>query len=118
MKAEKSPAVYIVASNERGTLYIGVTGDLCSRALQHRQGLVPGFTKKYGVKRLVWFEHFGSMDEAILREKRIKEWKRDWKVEMVEKANPLWLDLFAECGGPDIDVYHSVIPAKAGTHVR
>ena len=101
---EKSPAVYIVASKERGTLYIGVTGDLCSRALQHRHGLVPGFTKKYGVRRLVWFEHFGSMHEAIVREKQMKEWKRAWKIAAIEKANPHWLDLFAEYCGPDAGV--------------
>jgi len=69
MKAEKSPAVYILASGARGTLYIGVTGDLCSRALQHRQGLVPGFAKKYRVKQLVWFEYFGSIQDTIQREK-------------------------------------------------
>jgi putative endonuclease len=101
---EKSPAVYIVASKERGTLYIGVTGDLCSRALQHRRGLVPGFTKKYGVRRLVWFEHFGSMQEAIVREKQMKEWRRAWKITTIEKTNPHWLDLFAECCGPDAGV--------------
>jgi len=101
-KTEKSPAVYIVASRERGTLYIGVTGDLCSRVMHHRQGLVPGFTKRYRVSRLVWFEYFGSMQEAITREKQMKEWKRDWKIELIERNNPQWLDLFVECCGPEI----------------
>ncbi len=96
---EKLPCVYILASQRHGTLYVGVTSDLCARLSQHRLGLVPGFTKRYGVKTLVWFEQHGTMEGAILREKQLKEWKRGWKIELIEKLNPAWRDLFKEiCG--------------------
>jgi putative endonuclease len=99
VREEKVPAVYILASKRYGTLYIGVTSDLCSRVAAHKQGTVPGFTQKYGVKLLVWYEFLGSMEEAIKREKRLKEWRRDWKIELIEKLNPTWRDLFEEmCG--------------------
>jgi putative endonuclease len=85
--------VYILASRRHGTLYIGVTSDLPKRMHEHRQGLVPGFTRRYGINRLVHVETFDSIENAILREKRLKEWKRDWKIELLERENPLWHDL-------------------------
>jgi len=85
--------VYILASRRYGTLYTGVTGDLAQRVVQHREGLIPGFTKQYGVKRLVHVETFDDISEAIIREKRIKEWKRDWKIALIERNNPMWDDL-------------------------
>ena len=98
----KQPCVYILASGPRGTLYTGVTSDLCKRVSEHRSGLVEGFTKKYGVKRLVWFEPHGSMESAIMREKRIKKWNRRWKIELVAETNPEWSDLFGSvCGADD-----------------
>jgi putative endonuclease len=99
MREEKVPAVYILASERYGTLYVGVTSDLYSRVAAHKQGEVRGFTQKYGVKLLVWYELLGSMDEAIEREKQLKEWRRNWKIELIEKLNPTWRDLFEEmCG--------------------
>ena len=90
----KQPAVYILASQRNGTLYIGVTSDLVQRVWQHRNGLVEGFTKKYGVHRLVYYELHADMTEAIQREKRLKKWNRAWKIELIEKENPEWLDLW------------------------
>lgn len=87
--------VYILASGQHGTLYVGVTNDLVRRAWEHRGGLVEGFTKKYGVTRLVWFEEHSSPAVAIKREKQIKRWRRDWKVRLIEEENPLWSDLYA-----------------------
>jgi putative endonuclease len=92
--AFKQPAVYIMASHERGTLYVGVTGNLKLRAWQHREGLVEGFTKRYGVKRLVWFEYHADFPSAIAREKQLKHWNRAWKLELIETANPAWCDLW------------------------
>jgi putative endonuclease len=86
-------AVYIMASRKHGTLYIGVTSELLSRAAQHREGLREGFTKQYGVKRLVWFELHDGIEAAIHREKRLKKYKRDWKVNLIERDNPDWTDL-------------------------
>jgi putative endonuclease len=91
----KQPAVYILASRRNGTLYVGVTSDLVWRVWEHKQDLVEGFTKKYRVHQLVYFELHGNMAEAILREKQIKKWNRAWKIELIEKANPEWNDLFA-----------------------
>jgi putative endonuclease len=85
--------VYILASRRYGTLYTGVTGDLARRIDEHRAGLIPGFTLQYQVKRLVFVESHDDISEAILREKRIKEWKRDWKIDLIERENPLWADL-------------------------
>ena len=96
---EKVPAVYILASRRHGTLYIGVTSDLCSRIRQHKLGEVQGFTKTYNIKMPVWFEFFGSMEDAIRREKQMKEWQRGWKITAIEKMNPMWRDLYEEqCG--------------------
>ena len=96
MHEEKNPAVYILASRRNGTLYIGVTSGLCNRIAQHRDGKISGFTKKYDIKILVWFQNFNSMAEAIKRETQLKEWKRSWKLELIEKSNPDWHDLFPE----------------------
>ncbi len=96
---EKVPCAYILASKRHGTLYIGVTSDLCTRIRDHKLGETAGFTKRYGVKQLVWFEFLGSMEEAIKREKQLKEWQRGWKIELIEKMNPIWADLYDEqCG--------------------
>jgi len=92
----RSYYVYLLASRRRGTLYVGVTNDLSKRVWQHKQDLVEGFTKKYGVKSLVWFEQTESIESAIVREKQIKKWNRDWKVELIEKTNPQWRDLYEE----------------------
>ena len=90
----KTPAVYILASRPRGSLYIGVTSDLVSRVWQHRNGYVEGFTKRYGVHMLVWYEIHESMVSAITRERTMKKWYRAWKVELIEESNPAWLDLY------------------------
>jgi putative endonuclease len=92
--APKQPAVYIMASAERGTLYIGVTGNLKLRVWQHRERRVEGFTKRYGIKYLVWFEHHPDFLVAIEREKQLKKWNRAWKLELIEKNNPEWRDLW------------------------
>ena len=96
---ERSPAVYLLASGLRATLYVGVTSDLPLRVSQHKQDLVEGFTRRYGVHRLVWFELHESMTSAIAREKSIKAWKRVWKLELVESFNPDWRDLFPDILG-------------------
>ena len=88
--------VYIMASQRNGTLYTGVTNDLIRRAQEHREGLVPGFTKKYAVKILVYFEVHYDIHEAILREKRIKRWQRAWKLKLIEDKTPEWNDLWFE----------------------
>ena len=90
----KQPAVYILASKRNGTLYIGVTSDLVKRMWEHRNDMVEGFTKRYGVHQLVWYELHENMESAIEREKRLKEWKRKWKLELIEGTNPNWLDLY------------------------
>ena len=92
--AESFIAVYILASRRYGTRYIGVTSDLISRIVAHRDGVFEGFTKRYGVTRLVWFETHDLMTEAIRREKQLKKYKRDWKINLIERENPEWLDLF------------------------
>jgi putative endonuclease len=91
---EKTYHVYILASGRNGTLYTGVTGDIAARVWQHRTGAADGFTKRYEVHRLVYLEAFADVNEAILREKRIKKWRRAWKLELIERDNPQWLDLF------------------------
>jgi putative endonuclease len=91
---EKEPTVYILASQPRGTLYIGVTSNLIQRVWNHRNGTVEGFTKNHDVKRLVYYERFEDMDSAITREKQVKKWKRKWKVELIENENPEWRDLW------------------------
>ena len=93
MHQDFQPAVYLLASKRNGTLYVGVTSNLLGRMHQHRIGAVHSFTRDYGVKLLVWFEQHATMDSAITREKRIKKWNRDWKLELIEAANPEWRDL-------------------------
>lgn len=90
----KQPAVYILASKPNGTLYIGVTGDLLKRIWEHKNDLVEGFSKRYGVHRLVYFELHVQMTEALRRERQIKKWNRAWKIELIETDNPRWLDLW------------------------
>jgi len=90
----KEYAVYILASRIGGTLYIGVTNDLIRRVTEHRNKLVPGFTKKYNVSRLVYFERFHYIGEAIGREKQLKKWRREWKIQLIEQSNPIWVDLY------------------------
>jgi putative endonuclease len=90
----KLPAVYILASKRNGTLYIGVTSDLVKRIWEHRSDMVEGFTKRYNVHQLVWYELHENMESAIEREKRLKEWKRKWKLELIECTNPNWQDLY------------------------
>jgi len=92
----RSHFVYLLASGRRGTLYVGVTNDLLKRVWQHKQGLVEGFTKRYGIKTLVWYEQTDSIESAMTREKQIKKWNRDWKVELIEKNNPQWKDLYED----------------------
>jgi putative endonuclease len=90
------PSVYIMANHKNGTIYVGVTSDLPKRAWQHREGVVEGFTKKYGCKRLVWFELHSTMEHAIMREKQLKGGSRAKKIALIEAINPEWRDLFFE----------------------
>ena len=91
---EKIFCVYMMASRRRGTLYVGVTSNLVKRAWEHREGVADGFTKQYGVKRLVWYELHDNAEAAITREKQLKEWRRAWKLDLIEARNPWWRDLF------------------------
>ncbi len=90
----KKPAVYILANKRNGTFYIGVTSDLIKRIWEHKNNMVEGFTKQYNVHQLVWYELHASMESAIIREKRLKDWKRAWKMELIESKNPDWLDSY------------------------
>jgi putative endonuclease len=92
----KQACVYLLASKRNGTFYIGVTSNLVQRVWQHKNDLVEGFTKRYRVHMLVWYEICGSMEAAIAREKAMKEWKRRWKIELIEKSNPEWRDLYED----------------------
>ena len=94
----KTPCVYVLASGRNGTLYTGVTSDLIQRVWQHKNGLVEGFTKKYDVKQLVWYEMHETMLYAIEREKEIKKWNRKAKVRLIEEVNPYWRDLYESLG--------------------
>ncbi|MEI8123861.1 MAG: GIY-YIG nuclease family protein [bacterium] len=89
----KNYFVYILASKKNGTLYIGVTNDLIRRVDEHKNNLADGFTKKYNVKILVYYEHTENIESAITREKQMKEWRRSWKIELIEESNPEWKDL-------------------------
>ena len=93
---KKIPCVYILANKKNGTLYIGVTGNLEKRLWEHKSNLVEGFTKRYEVHRLVYFECGGDMNAAIAREKQLKNWKREWKIALIEEKNPEWNDLSEE----------------------
>ena len=90
--------VYIMTDQPNGTLYIGVTSDLARRVWQHREGVVEGFTKRYGLKKLVFVEQHDDIRAAIQREKNLKRWPRAWKIDLIEKANPQWNDLFDQMG--------------------
>ncbi len=89
----KTGYVYILASGKHGTFYIGVTSDLVGRLYQHREGLIKGFTSRYGITRLVHFEQVDDIRSAIAREKQLKKWRRDWKLNLIEASNPGWVDL-------------------------
>ena len=95
----KNPKVYLLASQRNGTLYVGVTSDLVNRVWQHRTDEMDGFSKKYNVHLLVWYEQHPSMESAIIREKAIKKWKRAWKVVLIEESNPDWGDLWPMING-------------------
>ena len=86
--------VYIVASRRNGTIYTGMTDDLSRRIWEHKFGAIPGFTAKYGCNQLVWFEALETREGALIRERRIKEWRRSWKLSLIEEANPTWADLY------------------------
>ena len=92
----RQPCVYMLASRRNGTLYIGVTSNLAERIWQHRNDMVEGFTKQHQVHNLVWYELHQTMESAILREKAIKRWKREWKIREIEKTNTYWRDLFPD----------------------
>ena len=96
---KKTYYVYIVSSKPRGTLYIGVTSDLIKRIYQHKHKITEGFTSKYGVDRLVYFEHGSDAEAAILREKELKRWRREWKIALIESGNLAWDDLYPQLLG-------------------
>ena len=100
MRETFQPCGYILASRRHGTLYIGVTSNLLARLVQHREGLIPGFTRRYGIRRLAYYEMFDTMEAAIVREKRLKEWRRAWKIELIEARNENWDDLGIGLGLP------------------
>jgi putative endonuclease len=95
----KQPAVYLLASQRNGTLYVGVTSNLIGRVWQHREHVAEGFTQKYSVTQLVWYEIHETMESAIFREKQIKRWNRAWKLRLIESENPEWVDLWARILG-------------------
>lgn len=116
----KSYWVYILASKKDGALYIGITSDLLGRVSQHRRSVFSGHTKRYHIRRLVWFEEFAEVDDALNFEKRLKRWRRTWKDDLIGKFNPSWVDLYEELltGGaavPTIPLIHThrVIPDNA-----
>ncbi len=92
----KQPAVYILASRKNGTLYVGVTSNLVKRVWEHQNNLAEGFTKRYTIHQLVWYETHETMESAIQREKGLKEWQRAWKLKLIENINPDWRDLYPE----------------------
>jgi putative endonuclease len=109
MSREKQPAVYILANLYRGTLYVGVTSDLWQRVWDHKNKRFDGFTAKYGLDKLVWYEHHHLMSDAIKREKQLKRWARPWKFRVIEELNPDWRDLHDE-----IDPVATLVAPKAG----
>jgi putative endonuclease len=98
------PTVYILASKRNGSLYIGVTSNLVGRIWQHKQGIFDGFTKRYGINQLVYYETCPRMEDAIVREKQLKEWHRAWKLRLIEEDNPDWRDLWPEVCEADEEV--------------
>lgn len=95
------PCVYLLANKRNGTLYIGVTSNLVQRVWQHKTGTIKGFSSKYNTKLLVWYELHETMESAIICEKQMKEWQRKWKLELIEKMNPMWCDLYGSVLGLD-----------------
>jgi putative endonuclease len=93
---EKCPCVYLLANRRNGTLYVGVTTDVVKRVWEHKNDLVDGFTNRYGVHQLVWFELHDRLETALAREKALKAWRRTWKVALIERTNPTWHDLYPE----------------------
>ncbi|UAK25158.1 GIY-YIG nuclease family protein [Sphingomonas nostoxanthinifaciens] len=115
MRETFQPAIDILASGFRGTLYIGCTSNLMQRMHQHREGLIPSFTRRYGVRRLAYCETFDTIDEAIRRERQLKEWRRAWKVALVERTNEHWNDLAIGFGfGPIVDCGSPVMAGVMG----
>ena len=104
MPQDRQPCTYILASGHYGTLYIGVTSRLVARLWQHRNGAIPGFTSRYAVHHLVHFELFGDMPAAITREKQLKNWQRQWKINLINEANPEWRDLAVGLGLPPLEL--------------
>ena len=96
----KQPCVYILASQRNGTLYVGVTSNLLKRTWEHRNGVVSGFTQRYRIHQLVYFEQAADMLSAISREKQLKRWKRQWKINLIEQSNPAWDDLYTRLAAP------------------
>ena len=94
----KNPCVYILANRQNGTIYVGVTSNLAARIWQHKNDVIPGFTSRHRAHSLVWYEVHVSMPTAIEREKAIKKWRGTWKIQLIEKMNPLWRDLYEEIG--------------------
>ena len=94
----KQPCVYMLANGRIGAIYIGVTSNLLARLYQHRSGQIPGFTARYGIGRLVWYEMLADMPTAIAREKQLKRWHREWKMNLIERGNPDWDDLAVDLG--------------------
>ena len=109
---ERIPCVYLLASGFHGTLYTGVTSHLLGRIYQHREEITGGFTARHKVKRLVWFEVHATMDSAIRREKSIKRWRRDWKIELIQKDNPTWRDLAEDFGFESMVITKKVDPGS------
>ena len=110
--------VYMLASGRHGTLYIGITNDLGRRTYEHRTDAVKGFTSRYGVHRLVWYESYENVTEAIAREKQLKHWNRDWKIRLIEEFNPDWSDLYPTLTCERRPIHGHVMPAEAGIHNR
>jgi putative endonuclease len=102
--------VYILASRKHGTLYVGITNSLERRMAEHRSGNTPGFTKTYGVDRLVFYQGYGEVTAAIGFEKRLKRWRRDWKIRLIEEDNPHWDDLYVQSVAPDSQTPCSWVP--------
>ncbi|MDL2200938.1 GIY-YIG nuclease family protein [Halopseudomonas aestusnigri] len=99
----KQPCVYILASQRNGTLYVGVTSNLLKRIWEHRNGVVSGFTQRYRIHQLVYFEQAADMLSAISREKQLKRWKRQWKINLIEQSNPAWDDLYTRLAAPGLE---------------
>jgi putative endonuclease len=112
MDSDWQPCVYILARASHSTFYTGVTSNLPGRIHQHPQGFVRGFTRRYGIKRLVWFEAHETMESAILREKRIKRWPRAWKYDLIHADNPTWRDLAEDFGFPPLPLKRRRVPAQ------